>query len=254
MNPALIDDKLSTRIIGRDILYLAETDSTNFHAGRLFRKNELKHGMVIIADRQTAGRGRLERSWYSEGCLTMTVILEMKPQTAGLSAITLTAGAALALGLTELSGKPFNVKYPNDIMYEGKKIGGILSELKINEESFILLGIGVNVEQEAFPEDIAAIAVSLRQVGTAVSKEEVAAALLNRLEPMVNLFMEGGFPRVRPFWVDVNCTLGKTLAVSQPSGIVRGKAINIDDEGALVLETADGVQKVLSGDFTITDE
>jgi BirA family biotin operon repressor/biotin-[acetyl-CoA-carboxylase] ligase len=59
---------------------------------------------------------------------------------------------------------------------------------------------------------------------------------------------------VRPFWVDVNCTLGKTLAVSQPSGAVRGKAINIDDEGALILETADGVQKVLSGDFTITDE
>ncbi len=251
MNPELIAEKLTTKDIGRSIVYLKETDSTNLHAGRMFKNGELRHGIVIIAGSQSAGRGRMGRYWYSNGGLAMTVVVEIPEKVDNLAPITLTAGAATAVAISELTGKKFDLKYPNDIMHNGKKLGGILSELKIDKNRFVLLGIGINVEQESFPDEIAGIAVSLRQAGLKVAVEDVASAILNQLEPMLDTFMANGFAHIRRYWLEVNCTIGKKITVTQPSGLIKGKAINIDDEGALILETENGTQKALSGDFTV---
>ena len=252
MKVGVIENGLTTRALGRKLVALFEVDSTNKHASRLFKEGKLQGGMVFIATKQTEGRGRLEREWFSDGGLAMTIVLEMEKPVSELGGITLTAGVAATMALSELTGKSFHVKYPNDIMYEGRKVGGILSELKMGAKPFVLIGIGINVEQTTFPKEIENIAVSLRQAGTDVTIEETATAIINKLELMIDLFNKG-FSYVRPHWIEHNCTLGKMITVSNPAGNINGKAINLDDEGNLILETADGIVKTNAGDFTILE-
>jgi len=252
MKAGVIENGLTTRSLGRKLTVLFEVDSTNKYASRLFKEGKLSGGMAIVTDKQTAGRGRLEREWYSEGGLAMTLVLEMDMPTHKLGGITLTAGVAAVMALSELTGKRFQIKYPNDIMFDGRKAGGILSELKIGERKFVLIGIGINVKQDSFPGEIAGIAVSLRQAGADVTLEETAAAIINKLEEMLDLFHKG-FKYVRPHWIEHNYTLGKNITVSNPAGDIVGKAINLDDDGNLVLETAGGVIRLNAGDFTVME-
>ena len=249
MNRDKILSALETKWLGRDLVLLDETDSTNSHAGRLLSEKKLRHGTVVIAEKQSAGRGRLNREWYSDGGLCMTAALEMEQSGDTLGAITLTAGVAVVQALQSLTGHEFKLKYPNDIIANGKKIGGILSELKLGEKTVVLLGIGINVEQESFPGEIAGIATSLRLLGVSAQREEAATAVINSLEQVVEIFIEHGFARVRPHWIEANCTLGKEITVEQPAGKLQGKAINIDDSGGLLVETDSGVERVTTGDF-----
>lgn len=235
--------------MGRELVLLDETDSTNSYASRLFESGDLRNGMAIIADRQSAGRGRMQREWHSKGCLCMTVAVEVKTSPDGVGPITLTAGVAAALGITALTDYSAMIKYPNDIMADSRKLGGVLSEFKNGDKRFVLLGFGINVEQEVFRDEIKDIAVSLRQLGIGTERESVAAALLNELEPMVDLFFKKGFTAVRPYWLELNCTIGNDIVVKRPSGRIEGKAINLDDEGALVVETAEGTERIDTGDF-----
>ena len=251
MNRGKILSALKTKWLGDDLVLLDETDSTNSYAAGLLTEKKLKHGTVVIAEKQTAGRGRLNREWYSDGGLCMTAALEMEQSGDTLGAITLTAGVAVVQALQSLTGLEFKLKYPNDIIADGKKIGGILSELKLGEKTVVLLGIGINVEQTSFPGEIAGIAASLRQLGVSAQREEVAAAVITSLEQVVEIFIEHGFARIRPQWIEANCTLGKEVTVEQPAGKLQGKAINIDDSGALLVETGDGVERVTTGDFLL---
>jgi BirA family biotin operon repressor/biotin-[acetyl-CoA-carboxylase] ligase len=123
----------------------------------------------------------------------------------------------------------------------------------MGEKPIVLLGIGLNVEQESFPEEIAGIATSLRLHGITAERETVAAAILNKLEQMAEIFIEKGFARVRPLWIEANCTLGRNVTVETPGGKVVGKAINLDDGGGLLVETASGVRRVTTGDVLLGD-
>ena len=251
MNRQKILSALKTKTFGRELVLLDEVDSTNLHAARLLKEGKLQNGATVIADVQSAGRGRLNRQWYSEGCLCMTVALFMEQSGDTLGAITLTAGVAVAQALTSLSGHEFKLKYPNDIIYKEKKIGGILCELKLSGKTVVLVGIGINVEQKSFPDEIADRATSLALQGIMVDKESLAAEILNRLETAAAVFNEKGFSQIRTSWLDVNCTLGRDVTINMVSGQLRGKAIDLDESGALLVETDGGIECVTTGDVLL---
>jgi len=252
LNSEKIVEKLETKWLGREMVCLDEVDSTNSYAVRLLAEGKLRHGMVITADSQYGGRGRMGRSWYSNGGICMTAVLITDKPPAELAPVTLAAGVGMAVGIRSLTGYDFKLKYPNDVMAGDKKLGGILSELKLSEgKSVVLLGIGLNVEQLSFPDEIKDIAVSLKSLGFDIDRENVTASVINGLEKTLEIFIEEGFPKVRPFWIDINCTLGKEISVEAPSGHIEGRAVNLDDDGALVVETQKGLQKVTTGDFLI---
>ncbi|MFQ5433127.1 MAG: biotin--[acetyl-CoA-carboxylase] ligase [Nitrospinota bacterium] len=251
MNREKILSALNTTWLGRDLVLLDEVDSTNLHAARLLKESKLQNGTTVIAEMQSAGRGRLNRQWYSKGCLCMTAALFMEQSGDTLGAITLTAGVAVAQALTSLTGHEFKLKYPNDIISKDKKVGGILCELKMHEQVVVLAGIGINVEQEIFPDEIADTAASLALQGINVEKESLAAAILNKLEKAAEIFNEKGFARIRPLWIDANCTLGRDVTVVTPGARLRGKAIGIDETGGLLVETGNGIERVTTGDVLL---
>lgn len=249
MNGSKILTELETSWLGRELILLDEVDSTNAYAARLLSEKKLKHGTVVIADRQTAGRGRFQRPWYSDGGLCMTAVLEMNRPHEEIGAVTLTTSVAVALSLTSLFDWPFEIKYPNDIMLGGGKVGGILAETRMmGKKPVVLLGIGINVEQKLFPSELSEKAVSLVQLGMEADKEIVAMVILNMLEPMLDVFNEQGFAKVRPYWIKMNCTLGKNVTIERPSGLAHGVAIDLDENGTLLVKTENGTERINSGD------
>jgi len=251
LNREKILSALKTNRLGRELVLLDEVDSTNLHAARLLKEGTLKNGTTVIADVQTAGRGRMNRQWHSKGCLCMTSALHMEPAGDTLGAITLTAGVAVVQALTSVTGHEFQLKYPNDIICNDRKIGGILCELKMNEQAVVLVGIGINVEQEIFPDEIADTATSLTLQGIKAGRETLAAAVLNKLEEAAEIFNEKGFAQIRPLWLDANCTLGRDVTVVTPSGRLQGKAMDLDETGGLLVETDGGIERVTTGDVLL---
>ena len=251
LNREKILSALKTKRLGRELVLLDEVDSTNLHAARLLKEGKLPNGATVITDVQSAGRGRLNRQWYSEGCLCMTISLFMEQSGDTVGAITLTAGVAVAQALISLTGHEFKLKYPNDIICKDKKVGGILCELKISDKAVVLVGIGINVEQESFPDEIADTATSLALQGITVDKESIAAEVLNQLETATEIFNENGFSQIRPLWLELNCTLGREVTVNTPAGQLKGKAIDLDESGALLVETDGGIERVTTGDVLL---
>jgi BirA family biotin operon repressor/biotin-[acetyl-CoA-carboxylase] ligase len=255
MDREAIVSRLVTRGLGRELLLLDEVDSTNALAARMLAEGRLSDGMAIIAGRQTAGKGRFNRAWHSAGGLCLSVAVGAEGQAHALGPVTLAAGVAVARGLAAACGGGFFLKYPNDIFSakrDGKKVGGILAELKPRGEGkppMLIIGVGINVEQEFFPEKLAETAVSLRQLGFSASREEVAAAALNSLERQLDEFKNGGLAALLGQWREMDCTLGRKVSVKNISSAVEGVARGIGDDGALLVETADGMRRVTAGDI-----
>jgi len=251
LNRQIFLSALKTDRLGRELVLLDEVDSTNLHAARLLKDGALKNGTTVIAGVQTAGRGRMNRQWHSKGCLCMTTALFMRQSGDTLGAITLTAGVAVVQALTSVTGHEFKLKYPNDIICNGRKIGGILCELKMNGQAVVLVGIGINVEQENFPDEIADTATSLALQGIKAERETLAAAVLNKLEKAAEIFSEKGFAQILPLWLDANCTLGRDVTVVTPGGRLQGRAMEIDETGGLLVETDGGIERVTAGDVLL---
>ena len=235
---ALADSPLETEIIGRSIRLFDEIDSTNTWA--------LEHGTdgeVILADRQTAGRGRLGRSWLSlpgVGIWCTAVLGENDPG--------LTVAAALAVHDAIASTCEPKIKWPNDILVAGKKVCGILVERK-NEVT--ALGIGINVHQQEtdFPEELWDKAGSLEQItGAAWDRCALARELLTRLDQNVMLIRQGKLGDLHDRWAAACDLAGKTIRINDD---VQGLVQKIESDGALVVETAQGVQRIYSGDISI---
>lgn len=232
----------------KEIIFVDEVDSTNSHAARLLAEGSLRDGAVILAGRQTAGRGRFKRPWFSEGGLAMTAVVFTDAPLHQLGPAALGAGVAVAQGLREATGYGFWLKYPNDVMSArdgGKKVGGILVEAKpLEGGTALIIGIGVNVEQETFPEEIAGIATSLRRLGLPAQREEAAAHILNALAAAAGR----PFCQLREEWLKMDCTTGKPVRIKNLKVDIEGTAVGLDGDGALLVQTADGTRRVTAGD------
>ena len=240
-----ISSLLKTRVLGRRITILDETDSTNAEAMRMLEVEKPPDGLVIMAEKQTAGRGRRGNAWFSDGGLCMTVVLDAGGRPSGPVAIA--AGVGVAEGLTAATGRDFFLKYPNDVMSaktDGKKIGGILAESK---RGFLVIGIGVNIGRASFPAELAETAASLHQLGVALDKETAAAAVLNSLEPWLEALKAGKLSLIRERWLRLNCTIGNRVVVRDVNPPVDGRATGLDADCALLVETPQGTRRVATG-------
>ncbi|ATB48440.1 biotin--[acetyl-CoA-carboxylase] ligase [Corallococcus macrosporus] len=245
---------LDTHDLGRTVHHHESLPSTNERAFRL-AQDGAGHGEVVVAEQQTAGKGRRGRTWVSPSGLNLyfSAILrpELPPQRA--PELTLVAAVALAEALRD-AGADAAIKWPNDVHIDGRKVAGILTELSAEPERvhFVVVGVGVNLNAlaEHFPEELRATATSLAlALGHPVKRAPFTAALWTRLEEWLDLYLETGFDAVRARWKALSSTLGQDVLVRTDRQALRGHAEDIDPSGALLVRTEGGsLERVLAGD------
>jgi BirA family biotin operon repressor/biotin-[acetyl-CoA-carboxylase] ligase len=244
---------LATRELGRTLHHYDELDSTNVKAFELAHEGGF-HGEVIVAEHQTAGKGRRGRSWVSPPgkSLAMSVIVRPEIPPSRAPELTLVTAVALAETLKD-SGVDARIKWPNDVQIAGKKVAGILTELSADTERvhFVILGIGVNLNVLAaeFPAEISEIATSILVAkNQPVHRALFVAALLAKLESWLDVWTEDGFAPIRDAWKSLTSTLGQDVVVRAEGKELRGVAEDIDESGALLLRVGNKLERILSGD------
>jgi len=244
---------LETEELGRTVHAFDSLGSTSELAFRLAGEGA-EHGELVIAETQTAGRGRRGRSWASPSGKNLYASLVLRPELPPQRApeLTLLAAVAVAEALRG-EGVEASIKWPNDLQVGGKKIAGILTELSAESDRvhFVVLGIGVNLNAEAsdFPPDVTEMATSVMRVtGQRVLRAAFVARLMTLLEQWLSVHAEQGFGPVRARWRALSSTLGREVLVKAERRELRGVAEDIDLDGALLLRTEDGVERVLAGD------
>ena len=244
-------------MIGRKLIHYAEVDSTNSVADQLARCGE-PAGTVVTANSQTHGQGRLDRRWFSppDGGLWFTVILRPKTEPEITVQMTLLAAVAVCIGIEKATGIRPGIKWPNDLLVRGKKICGILCEMEAAETvEYVLLGIGINanVKEQDFGADLQTTATSLAlESGRNVDGVQLLQEVLNQLELWYDRWLTEGFSVLRKAWKERNITLNRQIEVDCGDTVVVGQAIDIDGEGALLVQTLDGSeQRFLFGEVSI---
>lgn len=246
---------LTTRELGRKVHYFEALPSTNQTAYTLAGEGAL-HGEVVIAEAQSAGKGRRGRSWASPPGLNLYLSAIWRPELPPQRApeLTLVASVALAQTLQEAGAQDAAIKWPNDLQIHGRKVAGILTELSAEPDRvhFVVLGLGVNLNARPgdFPEDVAGVATSLCEArGARVPRALFTAALLCRLEEWLERHAAEGFEPVRQAWKGLSCTLGHEVLVKTEREEFRAFAEDLDDGGALLVRRDGGaLERVISGD------
>jgi BirA family biotin operon repressor/biotin-[acetyl-CoA-carboxylase] ligase len=251
-----------TRWLARRVDWLAEVDSTNRRAQALAAEGA-EHGRAVIAEAQTAGRGRSGRTFFSPPRTNLYVSFVLRPPGGGetLGTLPLAAGVALAETVAEELGDAARVelKWPNDVLVDGKKVSGILLERgSASPDAPVILGIGVNlnVDPAAFPDEFRARASSLRaRAGRPIDRARFAAALFERLEAVLDAHAAGGFAALRPRFDALFRMLGQRVRVADAAERVReGVVLGVGADGSLRLGTYDGEERLLAGDVTVLKE
>lgn len=250
---------LTTSRIGRDIRYFAETDSTNRQAYALGEAGAAE-GLVVIADRQSAGKGRLGRTWTSPPGVNLYLSVVLRPPLPPHAAPQLTFLSALATSraIAMVTGLAPTHKWPNDVLLSGGKVAGLLNEMSAESDRlrFVVLGIGVNLNMTAdqFPADLRAPATSLLLAGgRTVSRTIFARTLLEQLDALYAEYLLCGPAPIMAAW-EAHCDLvGKAVSVDDGRGtVLRGTVTGIDRDGALLLTLANGTtERVLAGDVRL---
>lgn len=251
---------LDTERIGGEVVYYAETDSTNLRAHELGKAGAAE-GTVVIADRQTAGRGRLGRTWCSPPGVNLYASVLVRPPVAPrhASQLTFLSAAAVARAVAESSGLKATVKWPNDVLVGGRKLAGLLNELDAETERihYLILGIGVNLNMQAeqFPGDLRYPATSLMlECGHKISRTDFARCLLRHLDRLYALYLARGFEPILAAWQEYFDLCGRMVEVDYQDRRVAGCVKGLDKDGALLLERADGsTERVLAGDVRPLD-
>lgn len=258
MNVNKIQKSLRTKELGKKILFVNKVDSTNNWAKDLAELGA-PEGTITIAEIQTAGRGRFGRKWISpKGGLWFSIIF--KPKFRPLEAVKLVFVASLAVAdfFSKLYGLNVKVKWPNDILVNGLKVCGILSEMSTsgNEVNYVVVGIGINANfdvENAFPEKLMDVATSLKkELGKKVKLEELFKALLERIDGLYEQYTHEGFVPIIEKWKSYAAFLGYTVQVTSGNIMFEGLALDVDTEGALVLRLKDGtIRRVFAGEFSL---
>ena len=249
-------NQLETAWAGKTCLCFPTLESTNDYAKEL-AKQECVHGTLIVADTQTAGKGRRGRVWKSPKgtTISMSLCLEPKLPTEKVSGITLAAALSVAEAIFELTGKRAQIKWPNDIVLNGRKICGILTELVFRKETYaVIVGVGINVNTEQFPEEIQEVASSLkRECGREFSRETLIAAILKYFERFFESYKKTQDLRLlRDDYEAMLANKGKEVLVLDPQGSYTGIAKGITDSGNLVVMCEDRSEKeVYSGEVSV---
>jgi BirA family biotin operon repressor/biotin-[acetyl-CoA-carboxylase] ligase len=247
---------LNTRELGQVLHWFEEVGSTNDVAKRLAEEGAA-HGEVVVAEAQTAGRGRRGRSWSSPARRSVYLSAVLRPDLTPPRAAELTLLASVAVcEAARQAGVQASIKWPNDVLAGGRKLAGILTELAadLDQVQWVVLGIGVNVNlaREDFPPELRDVATSLAiERGQRVPRALFAAAMLSALEEWLDRHAAEGFAPVREAWRAMSDTLGRDVRVRTGDRGVEGLAEDIDASGALLVRTPAGIERILSGDVEL---
>lgn len=256
--PEEIDAALTTKTLGRTVYHFDEVDSTNNRGKTLAMQGALE-GAIIVSETQGGGRGRLSRGWFSPRGKGVWFSIVLRPRFLPQEApkCTLLAAVAIVKGIRAATGIEVGIKWPNDILYEGKKIVGILTEMSAEMDgiAYVVIGMGINVNisQDELPEEIRGTATSLSAIGgRSFRRLDVLAASLAAMEPLYERVQESGFAPVLDEWRKYAVTLGQEVNVISVDQVFSGVAMDIDDDGALLVKKPDGtLERVLAGDVSI---
>jgi BirA family biotin operon repressor/biotin-[acetyl-CoA-carboxylase] ligase len=242
---------LKTEVIGKKIYYFKTLESTNLFAKDLINKN-VEEGSIVIADIQTKGRGRKDRSWFSPmGGLWFSIILYPDIPTQYAMLVTMTTSVSIVQAIYDLTGLSTLVKWPNDLLLQGKKICGILTELdaEMDRINYSIVGVGINVNNP-IEKDLFDRACSIFQIyNSKISKVELLRLIIRYLDLNYNRLQSGDYNYIRDLWLSNTDIIGKEVRLKGEKSEVEGVVVDIDDTGCLILKNVDKKIKVVSGDL-----
>ena len=248
-----ISEGLDTCLVGQRLIYHPRVTST-MDVARQEARNGAREGTVIIADEQTAGKGRIKRLWFTpEGNIALSTVLY--PGISDLPYLVMLASLAAARSIETVTGLKTQIKWPNDVLIDGKKVCGILLESDVRGDvvvyAIIGIGINVNVHLDDFP-DIAATATSLTtELDKNVCRAELIRRLLMELDGLYLALSEGS-ESIHAEWQDRLVTLGKRVQVTSGDSIIEGVAESVARDGSLLLRLPDGsTTRIVAGDVTL---
>lgn len=256
--PQEILPRLQTKWLGRNICYRDSVDSSNNLAKALANEG-CENGLLVVAEEQGAGKGRLSRGWispYAKG-IWFSVVLKppFLPQEA--SKCTLLAAVAVVKAINKIAGVKAAIKWPNDILLLGRKLVGILTEMnaEFGHINYVVIGTGINTNAtpEDYPEEVRNLAVSVADTAAEpFTRVQLLCDILLNMEELYETAVSEGFGPVLAEWRKYSCTLGQEVKVIAPDMTYFGKAVDIDDEGLLIVRKEDGaLEKVVAGDVSI---
>ncbi|NLU49094.1 MAG: biotin--[acetyl-CoA-carboxylase] ligase [Syntrophomonadaceae bacterium] len=243
---------------GRTIYYYRELLSTNTTA-RLLAESGVPDGTVVVSDSQQAGRGRMNRQWVCPPGKGILMSMILRPMISPGSAfnLTLVVSAAVAEAITDITGCGAGIKWPNDVLVNGKKVCGILAESKLlrNVCEYVIIGIGINVNQEKseLPAECRETTTSLRiELGQSVARLPVLRCLLRTWDRHYREFLRGGPNYAREKWLQNSVTLGRRVTITGAGGSTTGIAVDINEKGGLVVQLDNGdIQQFMAEDVSI---
>ncbi|HVM75257.1 MAG TPA: biotin--[acetyl-CoA-carboxylase] ligase [Candidatus Saccharimonadales bacterium] len=256
LTPDLLRKRLKGNLFGKRVFHFFKTDSTNRVAMELGFVGE-PEGTVVMAEEQTAGRGRAGRSWHSEKGtgLYFSILLRPRLSPAQAPLLTMLAGVSAQAAVEAVTGLAPEIKWPNDLLLNGKKLGGILTEMHAEPSAvrFVVVGIGINTNQEKFPSELAAIATSLRrESGRITFRLELLVRLLSQFENDYSRFLaEGAAFVVQRFQKASSFANGRRVRVDTGVESYLGTTAGLSPEGLLVVKRENGqATTVIAGDVT----
>lgn len=256
LTPLEIDSALHTETFGRHVVYLESTQSTNEEAKKIAREGA-EEGTIVVAEEQITGHGRLARGFYSPFAKGIWFSLILRPKFFPMEAskCTLLAAVGVCRGIRRMGLADAGIKWPNDILVHGKKLVGILTLMSASMEKidYIIMGIGINtgIKRNEFPEDFREGATSFLNEGINVSRKDLLAAILGELEKEYSIAQDEGFDKVLDDWRALSVTLGQEVRVIFGDDSYTGKAVDIDRDGCLLVNTGSEVKRVIAGDVSI---
>lgn len=251
---------LKTKFLGQVIHFKESVDSTQKIAKTLSYDNA-PEGTVVIAEEQLTGRGRMDRIWHSPKYtgIWMSMILRPNIPIAQAPQLTLITAVAIVQAIEEVSKLSPQIKWPNDILINGKKVTGILTELQAEADRIfaIIIGVGINVNQklEDYPEELREIATSLSiEQGEKISRAKLIRAVFSNFENLYLLYLEKGFEPIKLLWESYAISIGKTITARTLTENIRGKALGITEDGVLMIEDeAETIHFVYSADIDLSE-
>lgn len=260
VNEANISKYLTTKVYGKRIEYIETCDSTQ-HIAHDEARDGVPDGTVIIAEEQTAGKGRMSRQWASAARKGIWMSLIMRPELPPQQApqITLVAAVAVTRAIHDVTGLTPHIKWPNDILLDGKKVTGILTELQSDPDRVkaIILGIGINVNQttEDFPDELEDIATSLKIAsGKTINRAQLIAKTLQYLEQYTEMYVTNGFKPIKLLWESYSNVTGRRIRAIMLNETIEGIAHGISEDGRLEVKLDDGtIRGIYSADVKIQE-
>lgn len=240
------------QLIGHKVFHFKEIDSTNNYAKKIANEG-CSHGTIVIAEKQTLGRGRVGREWKSHNSegLWFSIILRPDLEPENVQIVTLAASVAVVEGILEAEGIVCGIKWPNDIIINNSKLGGILTELSAEpgHVNHVVVGIGININQDpsTFEDEIKNKATSLKiHMGKPVSRVKILGKIMTRFEEIYIIMLQGNTQEIIDRWNKYSVTLGKDVKITIKDLEYTGLAQSIALDGKLIVKCNDGVLREIS--------